>query len=63
MRTQRYAIAAVVLAASTILMSCGSDNDSNPSDNSGAPVVADSTIALNTLPIADTLPVAETTLP
>jgi hypothetical protein len=56
MRTKRFAIAGVALVASTLLMSCSSDDDDAPA-NSGAPIVADSTIATNA-----TLPIAETTV-
>ncbi len=53
MRIHRFAIAGMALVASTILISCGSDDDNAPAD-SGVPVVVDSTIGTATLPIADT---------
>ena len=59
MRTHRFAIAGVALVASTILISCGSDDDEDAPVDSGAPIVADSTIA--TLPIADTVVVGDST--
>jgi hypothetical protein len=53
MRTYRFAVLAVALAASTALISCSSDDDAPA--NSGPPVVADSTISTTaTLPIPDT---------
>jgi len=52
MRTHRFAIAGIALVASSVLVSCGSDDDDAPGD-SGVPVV-DSTIEGATLPIADT---------
>ncbi|HEX3090519.1 MAG TPA: hypothetical protein VHQ23_17830 [Ilumatobacteraceae bacterium] len=51
MHAYRFAVAGAALVASTVLISCSSDDNDAPA-NSGAPVVADSTIA--TLPIADT---------
>jgi hypothetical protein len=59
MRTQRLAIAGVALVASTILISCSSDDNNAPAD-SGVPIVADSTIA--STPSADTVS-ADSTLP
>jgi hypothetical protein len=51
MRSHRYAIAGVAIVASTILISCGSDDDDSPVD-SAVPVVSNSTIS--SLPIAET---------
>jgi hypothetical protein len=59
MRIPSFAIAGVALVASTVLIGCSSD-DNTPSNNSGVPVVVDSTIA--TTAGADTV-VVDTTLP
>jgi hypothetical protein len=62
MRTNRFAIAGVALVASTFMISCSSDDNNAPA-NSGAPVVADSTIA-GSVPVDSTLDVSTaTTLP
>jgi hypothetical protein len=54
MRIDRLAIAAAALVASTVLISCGSDNNSTPSNN---------TVGLSgSLPAADTTPLATTPL-
>ena len=52
MRVHRFAVAGVALLTSTILISCGSDEDA-PADT-GFPTVSDSTIS--------SLPIAETTI-
>jgi hypothetical protein len=59
MRIHSFAIAGIALVASTALIGCSSDNKT-PSNNSGVPVVVDSTIA--TTSGAGTV-VGDTTLP
>ena len=69
MHTSRYAIAGLALVASTILISCGDDDDSTPSDSGvissaldSIPGVGDTTLTSDTLAISDTS-VVDTTLP
>jgi hypothetical protein len=61
-RTYRFAIAAAAIVGSTILIECGSD-DNTPSDDSGVPAVSDSTLEVGSLPVAETLAPLETTAP
>jgi hypothetical protein len=72
MHSSRLAIAGLALVASTIMISCGSDNNSNPTDTGNTPAVGDTTLGsgstvggAGTLPIADTIAVdtVETTAP
>jgi hypothetical protein len=64
MRIDRLAIAASALVASTILISCGSDDDSTPAnDTVGGAVVVDSTIGTDTSLSLDTSLGTDTTTP
>ena len=62
MHTPRLAIAGLALVASTIMISCGSDNNSTPTDTGNTPAVSDTTGGVGTLPIAETS-VVDTTTP
>jgi len=62
MRTNRFAIAGLALVASTVMISCSSDNNSTPTDTGNAPAVSNTTPGVGTLPIAETS-VVDTTTP
>jgi len=66
MHTSRYAIAGLALVASTVMISCGSDNNSTPSNtgvgNTTSGVTSDTTLTSDSLAISDTS-VVDTTLP
>jgi hypothetical protein len=58
MRIDRLIATAVALVASTIVISCGDDNNVTPSNNSGnSPAVVNSVPAQDTTPAVTTEPV------
>ena len=58
MRIDRLIATAVALVASTIVISCGDDNNVTPSNNSGnSPAVVNSVPAQDTTPAVATEPV------
>ena len=63
MRTNRLALAGLALVASTIIISCSSDNNSTPTNTGNAPAVGDTTLGSgSTVGGAGTLPIAETSV-
>ena len=62
MHTSRFAIAGLALVASTVMIACSSDDDSNPTNTGNAPAVGDTSVTSGSLPIAETS-VVETTSP
>ena len=55
MRIDRLLVTAVALVASTMVISCGDDNNMTPSNNSG-----NSPAVVNSVPVQDTTPVVAT---
>jgi len=62
MNTSRLAIAGLAVVATTVMISCSSD-DTTPTDTGNAPAVGDTSVTSDTLPIAETTVVVETTSP
>jgi hypothetical protein len=62
MNTSRLAIAGLAVVASTVMIACSSDDDSNPTNTGNAPAVGDTSVTSGSLPIAETS-VVETTSP
>jgi hypothetical protein len=62
MNTSRLAIAGLAVVASTVMIACSSDDNSNPTNTGNAPAVGDTSVTSGSLPIAETS-VVETTSP
>jgi len=62
MNTSRLAIAGLAVVASTVMIACSSDDNSNPTNTGNAPAVGDTSVTSGSLPIAETS-VVETTAP
>ena len=62
MNTSRLAIAGLAVVASTVMIACSSDDNSNPTNTGNAPAVGDTSVTTGSLPIAETS-VVETTSP
>ena len=62
MNTSRLAIAGLADVASTVMIACSSDDNSNPTNTGNAPAVGDTSVTSGSLPIAETS-VVETTSP
>ena len=61
MHTSRFAIAGLTIAASIAMISCSSDNNTNPTDTGNAPA-ATTLGSGSTVGGAGTLPIAETSV-
>ena len=53
MNTSRLAIAGLAVVASTVMIACSSDDDSNPTNTGNAPAVGDTSVTSGSLPIAE----------